>query len=73
MVADDPHEKIRLKTFQCEILNDHESLRSEQTSFTDLPVIVHVDQKMITENYFKIKNDIENLIESEIEILLNTL
>lgn len=30
MVADDPDCKIALKTFHCEILNDHEALKKEQ-------------------------------------------
>ncbi len=30
MVADDPDNKIDLKAFHCEILNDHEALRTEQ-------------------------------------------
>jgi hypothetical protein len=30
MVADDPDCKIELKSFHCEILNDHEALRQEQ-------------------------------------------
>jgi hypothetical protein len=71
MVADDPNQKIKLKTFHCEIVNDHEWLKSEQTSFAELPVLVHVDHKMITENYFRIKMEIEDLIESEIETLLS--
>jgi len=72
MVADDPGVKIKLKTFHCEILNDHENLRKEQNSFVELPVISHITQKMVTENYFTIKQEVDELIEMEIQILLNT-
>jgi hypothetical protein len=72
MVADDPTEKIKLKTFHSEILNDHEALKKETQSYQELPVVTHVDQKLILENYFKIKKQVEELIELEIEILLNT-
>jgi hypothetical protein len=72
MVADDPTEKIKLKTFHCEILNDHNALHADQTSFTDLPILTHVDYQMVIANYWGVKIDIENLIETEIDILLNT-
>lgn len=72
MVADDPQEKIKLKTFHCEILNDHEALKKEEERYKELPVVRVMDLKMIEENYFKVRQDIEELIEREIEILLNT-
>ena len=72
MVADDPHEKIKLKTFHSEIINNHKALEREQHFYKELPVVANVDAGMITENYFKIKQEIEAIIESEIEILLNT-
>jgi hypothetical protein len=72
MVADDPTEKIKLKTFHCEIVNDHEELRREQNSFAELPVVSEVDQKKLMDNYYRVRQDIEELIETDIEILLNT-
>jgi len=72
MVADDPTEKIKLKTFHCEILNDHHALRKEQASNEELPVVRDLNYKMVNENYFRIKHAVEELIETEIEILLNT-
>ena len=30
MVADDPDQKIKLKTFNCEILNDHDALKKNR-------------------------------------------
>jgi hypothetical protein len=71
MVADDLNQKIRLKTFHCEILNDHEALKKEQESYKPLPVISNVSQEMVMENYFQIKQEIVDLIEVEIDILLN--
>lgn len=72
MVSDDPDEKIKLKTFHCEILNDHQALKREHNLYRELPVITSIDSKMITKNYFKIKQEVEELIETEIEILLNS-
>jgi hypothetical protein len=72
MVADDPTRKIRLKSFHCEIVNDHEALRKEQLNFKELPESTTVTQQMINDNYYKVKQEIEELIESEIDTLINT-
>lgn len=72
MVADDPAEKIKLKTFHSEIFNDHETLNRQQSRYRDLPVISIITAKMVTENYFRIKQEVEHIIEHEIEVLLNT-
>lgn len=72
MVADDPDMKIKLKTFHCEIINDPETLKREEQNYQDLPVISKITTQMIMEKYYKVKQDIEDLIETEIEILLNT-
>jgi type IV secretory pathway TraG/TraD family ATPase VirD4 len=72
MVADDPNEKIKLKTIHSEILNDHEELKKEAASYKELPTVRTITKEMISENYFRIKGEVEELIENEIEILLNT-
>ncbi|HEU5053407.1 MAG TPA: type IV secretory system conjugative DNA transfer family protein, partial [Hanamia sp.] len=72
MVADDPDQKIKLKSFHSEIINDKEKLKSETEKYSELPVIEKISQEMVLENYYQIKRDIQQLIETEIEILLNT-
>lgn len=72
MVADDPDEKIKLKSFHCEILNDHHKLKEEQGNYKELPINEKVSPEMIMDNYFQVKHEVEALIENEIEILLNT-
>ena len=64
-VADEPKLKIPLKTFHCEILNDFDAIRKEESAYQELPVIRTVTQDMIQQNYFQIKRDIRNLINSE--------
>jgi hypothetical protein len=61
-----------LKSFHCEIINDHEALRKEQHKFKDLPEFTTVTHQMINDNYYKVKQEIEELIESEIDTLINT-
>ena len=72
MVADDPANKIKLKTFHCEIINNHELLNAEANSHKDLPVISEVTAQMVNDNFRTIKAEIANLIETEIERILNT-
>ena len=52
--------------------HNHEALNREQGSLKELPLVRHIDQATIHENYFKIKQEVEELIEHEIEVLLNT-
>jgi hypothetical protein len=66
MVADDPHEKIKLKTFHCEIINDVEKLKEEEASFKKIPVFREISQREVMDNYFQIKQDVKGIIESEV-------
>ena len=65
MVADDPDCKIKLKSFHCQILNDHQALKKEQQNYKAIPVIRMVDNGMIQRNYLSIKQDVEDLVEAE--------
>ncbi|MFV8334687.1 conjugal transfer protein MobC [Flavobacterium sp. RSP29] len=71
VVADDPDCKIELKTFHCEIVNDHKALKNEQDDYKDIPVIRKVDNALVQRNYLQIKQDIKDIIYSEKERLLN--
>jgi hypothetical protein len=70
MVADDPDCKIQLKTFHCEILNDHEALKKEEVNYKDIAVIRKIDTAMVQRNYLQVKQDIQEIMQSEIERLL---
>ncbi len=71
MVADDPDCKIELKAFHCEILNDHKVLNQEQESYKEIPVIRKLDNVMVQRNYLQIKQDVQDIIQSEIERVLS--
>lgn len=58
MVTDDPDFKIELKTFHCEILNDHAAITKEQDSYKDIQVIRKLDNTMVQRNYLQIKQDV---------------
>lgn len=70
MVADDPDCKIELKTFHCEIVNDHEALKKEEDHYKDIAVIRKIDTAMVQRNYLQVKQDIQEIMQSEMERLL---
>ncbi|TDE04216.1 TraM recognition domain-containing protein [Flavobacterium sandaracinum] len=71
MVADDPNCKIDLKTFHYEIVNDYQGLKKEEENYTDIAVIRKIDNTIVQRNYLQIKQDIQEIMQSEIERLLN--
>ena len=72
MVADNPEEKIELKAFCAEIINDHKALENEQSNYKELPQFSKVETKDILANYLNIKNDVGMLVQTEIERMLDT-
>ncbi len=65
MVADDPHEKIKLKMFHCEIQNDTEKLKAEAANLKPIPKVSNVSPQQVMDNYFQVKLDIKMLIKQE--------
>lgn len=51
MVADDPDCKIKLKTFHCKLINDHDALKKEQENYKDIAVIRKLDNTIVQRNY----------------------
>lgn len=71
MVADNPNQKIELKAFHCQVLNDHEGLKREQDNYKEIPVIRKLDNSVVQRNYFQIKQDVQDIINSEMERIMN--
>lgn len=71
MVADDPDCKIELKAFHSEIINDHTALKNEQDNYKEIAIIRKLDNSMVQRNYLQVKQDIQDIIHSEMERLLN--
>lgn len=65
-VADDPDQKIKLKSFHCEIINDHDALRKEELAFKPIPVIRTITPYEIQQNYYRIKEDIQHIVDSKL-------
>ena len=71
MVADDPDCKIELKAFHCEIINDHEALNQEQRNYKEIPEIRKLNNVIVQQNYLQIKQDVQDIVNSEMERVLN--
>ena len=71
IVADNPDQKIELKAFCCEILNDHSALQKEQDNYESLPMNRKVTFQEVQENYLQIKKDIKSIIDTTIERMIN--
>ena len=73
MVADNPDQKIELKAFCAEIINDHEALAREQIVYKELPVFSKYDQPNdILKSYLEVKKDMATIVQTEIERMLDT-
>ena len=68
MVADNPMEKIKLKTFHCEIIPNRNNIIDSRAT---LPLLREVDATMVAANYSNIKNEIIQIIDTVLEKLMN--
>ncbi len=69
MVADDPTNKIKLKAFHSEIINDAGKLNKEINNFIPIPSIQDISVQQLMENYHQVKVDIMRIVESKTEEL----
>ena len=67
MVADDPDNKIELKLFHGEVLNDHAGLKREEENYKPIPPVRTITQYEIQENYFRIKQEIHLIVAAKLE------
>jgi hypothetical protein len=72
MVADNPDEKIHLKAFCAEIINNHEDLNREQSSYKELPIFSDVQPNDVLKSYLQVKKDVAMIVQTEVERILDT-
>ncbi|WEK21799.1 MAG: conjugal transfer protein MobC [Candidatus Pedobacter colombiensis] len=70
MVSDDPDNKIALKAFHCEILNDIPAIQKEEAAYKEIPVIRKIDRDMVERNFLQIKEDVLDIAHSEMERMM---
>lgn len=71
MVADDPDQKIVLKFLHSAITNDHDALKSEMDNYRKIPEIHAIDHSIVTKNYLQIKQEVRDIVDTEMERILN--
>ncbi|WP_288879821.1 conjugal transfer protein MobC [Pedobacter panaciterrae] len=70
MVADTPDQKITLKAFHGEIQNDFDALNREEKAYVPIPVIRTVNASMVQKNYLQIKQDVQDIVRSEVQRMM---
>lgn len=68
MVADDPDQKIALKVFHAEILNDHAALKKEEENYQPIPDIRKVSTEEVQQNYLRINEDVRFIIADRLSV-----
>jgi hypothetical protein len=71
MVADDPDCPIDLKSFHCKIINDHDAIKNERDNYKNIPLMRTIDDTTVQKNYLQIKQDVQDIIFSEMERISN--
>jgi hypothetical protein len=71
MTSDNPDQTMLLKTFHCQLINEHDKISREEAAYRPLPVVRQINASIIDANYRQIKDDIEGIIFSEMERMLN--
>jgi hypothetical protein len=69
MVADDPGQKIKLKSFHCEILPDDIVRSGKNEGIKKMPGRKNISPEMINGHYVNIKREVQDLIEVEVQRL----
>nr|WP_184494448.1 conjugal transfer protein MobC [Algoriphagus iocasae] len=72
MVADTPDQKIALKAFHAEILNDHDALKKEEENYRQIPKVRDITQEEVEQNYRRIKTEVAEIVRMEMERVFDT-
>ena len=69
MVADDPDQKIKLKMFHAQIVNDNAAIITENKKFLPIPKLSDVSSSKVIDNFHQVKLDVRSILEQEISKL----
>ena len=70
-MADNPETIINLKAFHCKVINDHKALEKEVAAYQTIPAFKLLNDAVVQRNYQQMKQDVQDIVESEIECILN--
>ena len=71
IVADNPSTEISLKAFHSKVINNHKALTKETSSYSSIPKFKTVSNSVIQLNFKQVKQDVQDIMESELEAILN--
>ncbi|MXN90803.1 TraM recognition domain-containing protein [Flavobacterium sp. Sd200] len=71
IIADQPDCPIERKAFHCEIQNDHDALKKEEDNYKEIEPVRKLLPSQVQQNYIQIKQDIREIIDSEMRRLLD--
>jgi hypothetical protein len=63
MVADNPDDKIKLKMFHAEIVQNSAAINEEMKKFKEIPVVYNITPQEIQDNFFQIRYDVQQIVE----------
>ncbi|AWW29454.1 conjugal transfer protein TraG [Echinicola strongylocentroti] len=72
LVADTPDQPMKLKGFHARIINDHEGLKREEEGYLEIPACRKLDDGEVLDNYKRIKAEVNELVESELERMMDS-
>lgn len=71
LISDTPSQPIVLKAFHCKIQNDFDAINKEEEAYKPIPVIRDINDFMVQKNFQQVIADIDDLVNSEIQRMLN--
>lgn len=71
IVADEPDCPIELKAFHANIRNDHQAIKQEEEHYKEIEPVRKITTGQVQQNFLQVKQDIRELIDSEMNRLLN--
>lgn len=70
VLSDTPQQPLPLKAFHCMIQNDFDAVNREEKAYKPIPVIREVDNAVVMNNYAAIKEEIEQMVDTEMAKLV---
>ncbi|HSJ67852.1 MAG TPA: conjugal transfer protein MobC [Anditalea sp.] len=72
VVSDNPDEKIDYKRFHSKIINNHKEMAKEERGYVPIKKVRDLNENEVLENYHRIKTDIRELVETEMERMMDS-
>jgi hypothetical protein len=63
IVADNPQEKIKLKMFHAEIVQDTVAINKQMKEFKEIPAVYDITPQEVQDNFFQIKYDVGQIVD----------